>query len=73
MLRRTSTFLAIAAGFLVMTAGVCPEAFCDDFPELCQQVGDASDESQPEFAAGDDTSAGARPDLAEPRPEREKS
>jgi hypothetical protein len=74
MARRTVGLLALAAGLIVTTAGACPdcEALPPDLIGFCQEppIASASDDSQPQPAAGEEPSAGEQPDVAELEPER---
>ena len=76
MARGLVTLLALATGFVVMTAETCPpefEGFCDEFPQFCEEVVEESDASQPQLAVGEEPSKVTQPELATPEPERDKS
>jgi hypothetical protein len=76
MARGLVTLLALATGFVVMTASTCPpefEQFCEDFPEFCPEVVEEPDDSQPQLAVGDEPSEVTQPELATPEPERDQS
>ena len=77
MARGLVTLLALATGFVVMTAETCPpefEGFCDEFPQFCpEEVVEESEASQPQLAVGEEPSEVTQPKPATPEPERDKS
>jgi hypothetical protein len=73
MAKRTGVLLALAAGIVVTTAGTCPEEFCLEFPQFCDEFPDASIETESQLAVGEEASQGAQPELATPEPEQDKS